>query len=148
MKPFKPFILVLALAAAAIGMASAGLATRDTPTRPEPAARAGEDGCPPGTFDIYFPAHQSEVSPQAKALMMGLALAYRRCPVERIEIASLAVDSASPDSTPEIAAERGRNLAGLVRLIFLGRTDVVVRVEQAEDGFGPEARRAQVRLVT
>lgn len=152
MKPLQSLGLVTA---SALGLASvswasaswAGLPRSESKPVPEPPAMA-DSPCPASTFDVYFRALDSEVSTEAKALMVGLALAYRGCQVERIEIESLAVDSASPDSTPEIAAQRGENLAGLMRLIFLGRADVVVRVEQAEDAFGPETRRAQVRLVT
>lgn len=147
MKSLQSLAFVAAAALGLAGAASAGLALREAPDAAGP-VQPRDGGCPASTFDVYFPALESEVSAEAKALVMALALAYRRCQVERIEIASLAVESASPDSTPEIAAARAENLAGLMRLIFFGRADVVVRVEQSDDAFGPETRRAQVRLVT
>lgn len=145
LRSLKPLWLASALGVATLGPASAGLDMRGAPTGPE---RPGVGGCPESTLDVYFRAFDAEVSDEAKAVLMSLALAYLSCDVERIEIDSLAVDSVSPDSTPDIAAKRGENLAGLMRLIFLGRTDVVVQVQRAEDAFGPETRRAQVRLVT
>lgn len=136
------------------GFASAGLALPDDRTPAQQGVPPGADtaapdsDCPGSSLDVYFRAFDSEVSAEATAALMGIALAYRACDVEQIVISSRAVESASPDSTPDIAAERGENLAGLMRIFFLGRADVVVRVEQAEERFGPEARSAKVKLVT
>lgn len=142
----KPAAL-FAIGLTAATSASAGLALRDAPSPQRP-----DSDCPTSTLNIYFQAHQSELSPEAKSVLASLAVAYLSCDVDRIEINSLAVDAAAPDSTPDIAAARAESIAGIMRFLFFGRTDVVVRVVDAGDSdadeFGPRARRAEIRLVT
>ncbi|MEO0753756.1 MAG: hypothetical protein AAFY85_03050 [Pseudomonadota bacterium] len=108
----------------------------------------GDPSCPSSTLDIYFPAFESDVSEEAAAMLMRLALLYLRCDVDRIEVSGLAVSSVAPDSTRDIAAARGESVAGLLRVFFLGRADVVVGIEETDTAFGPETRRAKVRLLT